>query len=192
MEQFRKDLKKRISEVYEGEEKVLVFGEGPENAPLMLIGEAPGEQEALLGRPFAGRAGKNLDAFLEATGLEREKMYVTNTVKFRPSRVSAAGRVVNRPPTREEIALFLPFLLREIRLVKPRLIVTLGNVPLKALAGKEQSVGDVHGTLLEAEGFPLFPMYHPASLIYNPSLRPVYLEDMRKLAELTKNNSKFN
>ena len=109
-------------------------------------------------------------------------MYVTNAVKFRPTKRSAAGRTVNRPPTREEVSLFLPWLRREIELVAPEVIVTLGNVPLRALTGLKAVIGDVHGTLQEADGLRLYPMYHPASLIYNPGLREVYAEDIRRLS----------
>ena len=180
MERYRAELKAFVDGLYEGDKKVLVYGEGRVGAPVMLIGEAPGEQETLLGRPFVGKAGKNLDAFLEAAGLDRSALYVTNTVKFRPTRRSAAGRVVNRPPTQEEIRLFLPWLRREIGLVDPEHIVTLGNVPLKALMGKAAAIGQLHGQLLAWEGHRLYPMYHPASLIYNPALRQVYADDMAR------------
>ena len=186
MRQLEREMKALVDEVYRGEDKVLVFGEGPRGARRMLIGEAPGEQEALQGRPFVGRAGRNLDGFIEATGLDRRAMYVTNTVKFRPTRLSGAGRVVNRAPTQEEISLFLPFLKREITEVAPGIIVTLGNVPLRALMGPGATIGDMHGSLCGLEGRRLFPMYHPAAVIYNPSLRAVYAADMAKLAEIIK------
>lgn len=186
MRQLREDIKALMDEVYRGEDKVLVFGEGPRGARIMLIGEAPGEQEALQGRPFVGRAGKNLDGFIEATGLDRRAMYVTNTVKFRPTKLSGAGRVVNRTPTQEEISLFLPFLKREIAEVAPGVIVTLGNVPLRALMGPGATIGDMHGVMRGLDGRKLFPMYHPASVIYNPSLRTVYATDMAKLVEIIK------
>ena len=130
-----------------------------------------------------GKAGKNLDAFLQAAGLDRDQLYVTNTVKFRPTKRSAAGRTVNRPPTQEEVRLFLPFLLREIGLVDPRCVITLGNVPLKALTGRSSVIGDLHGQFLELNGRTLYPMYHPASLIYNPSLKDVYREDIERFAQ---------
>ena len=187
MEKLKSEIRKLMHDVYPGDDRVLVFGEGPRGARLMLIGEAPGQQEALLGRPFVGKAGKNLDAYIEATGLRREEMYISNTVKFRPTKISPAGRTVNRTPTQEEIIMFLPFLKREIELVAPAVIVTLGNVPLKALMGAEMTIGDVHGTPANCGGRTLFPMYHPASLIYNPSLRPVYAADMAKLAEILDN-----
>ena len=148
MERFKSELTAFVDGLYEAERKVLGFGEGAKGAPVMLIGEAPGEQESLMGRPFVGKAGKNLDAFLEGAGMARDELYVTNTVKFRPTRLSAAGRVVNRPPTQEEIKLFLPWQLREIELVGPECVVTLGNVPLRALAGRGSTIGEVPGRFL--------------------------------------------
>ena len=182
LEKQRAELEKLIAEIYEGEKKVLVHGEGSLNPRLMLIGEAPGEQETLQRRPFVGKAGKNLDEFLELAGIDRTQLYVSNTVKFRPTKISAAGRCVNRPPTREEIKLFLPWLKREIETVQPEIVVTLGNVPLKALTSPATVIGDVHGSFIESEGVKIYPMYHPASMIYNPSLREVYAGDIRRLS----------
>lgn len=183
LDRMRAELERLIAELYEGERKILVHGEGAPEARVMLVGEAPGEQETLQGRPFVGKAGKNLNEFLELAGLRREELYVTNAVKFRPTKLSAAGRIVNRPPTREEVQLFLPWLRREIELVRPGVIVTLGNVPLRALTGPKTVIGDAHGAFREVEGLRLYPMYHPASLIYNPSLREVYAQDVRRLAD---------
>ena len=183
MEEFRGELTAFVNSLYEEERKVLVFGEGSVGAPVMMIGEAPGEQESLQGRPFVGKAGRNLDAFLEQAGMDRRALYVTNTVKFRPTKRSTAGRTVNRPPTQEEIRLFLPWLLNEIELVGPRCVITLGNVPLKALTGNGSVIGDVHGQLMDWNGRKLFPMYHPASVIYNPSLKEVYRSDIRRFAD---------
>jgi len=182
MERFQRELADFIGGLYEGEKKVLVFGEGRRGAPVMLIGEAPGEQESMQGRPFVGKAGKNLDAFLEGVGMTRGDLYVTNTVKFRPTRLSAAGRVVNRPPTQEEVRLFLPWLLREIELVDPKCVVTLGNVPLRALTGAGSAIGKAHGSFLELGERKLYAMYHPASVIYNPSLKAVCQEDIERFS----------
>ena len=187
MEKLKNDMLALMKQVYPGDDRVLVFGEGPRGARLMLIGEAPGQQEALMGRPFVGKAGKNLDAYIEATGLRREDMYISNTVKFRPTKISPAGRTVNRAPTQEEISMFLPFLKREIELVAPHVIVTLGNVPLKALMGPQAVIGDMHGRPVGFGARTLFPMYHPASLIYNPYLKPVYAADMAELAKIIEN-----
>lgn len=182
MERFQKEVTAFFRNLYEGERKVLVFGEGRVGAPVMMIGEAPGEQESLQGRPFVGKAGKNLDAFLAQAGMDRAALYVTNVVKFRPTKVSAAGRTVNRPPTQEEVKLFLPWLLREIDLVAPKYIITLGNVPLKALTGRGSVIGEMHGQFIEWQGRQLFAMYHPASVIYNPGLKEVYSQDIATFA----------
>lgn len=164
----------------------LVFGEGKKNPDILLIGEAPGEQEVLQGKPFVGKAGKNLSQFLETVGLCREDVYITNVVKFRPTKRSQAGRTVNRPPTRQEIAFFTPYLMREVRLLRPRLIVTLGNVALGAFLSC--TIGEAHGELRQAmaeeEVFPIFPLYHPASVIYNPSLKQIYHEDLLSLRKI--------
>lgn len=181
MEKLRQELEKLISEVYAGESKVLVHGEGSLNARVMLIGEAPGEQETLQRRPFVGKAGKNLDEFLNLAGIDRTELYVSNTVKFRPTKISPSGRTVNRPPTREEINLFLPWLKKEIEIVHPEVVVTLGNVPLKALTEPRCVIGQLHGQWVDLGYAKLYPMYHPASLIYNRSLAEIYAEDIRRL-----------
>ena len=183
MEKFNAELSAFFRDLYEDEKKVLVFGEGKHGAKVMMIGEAPGEQESLQGSPFVGKAGKNLDGFLQEANLKRSELYVTNTVKFRPTRISESGRIVNRPPTQEEIKLFLPWLLREIEMVNPRCIVTLGNVPLKALVDRKSTIGDLHGQWISWHGRLLFPLYHPASVIYNPSIRSIYHEDISKFAD---------
>ena len=162
----------------------LVFGEGPARARVMLIGEAPGEKEEEAGRPFVGKAGSNLDAFLSAARLDRGSLYVTNTVKLRPYRVSAAGNRVNRPPTAREVEFFLPFLIGEIDEIRPQWIVTLGNTPLKALLGKTAVIGEMHGRAIPFRARMLFPMYHPASLLYNRALTGVYEADMKTFASL--------
>ena len=187
MEKYKQALRDFLAGVMPGRENALVFGEGPLHPKLMLIGEAPGEQETLMGRPFVGKAGKNLDRFLELAGMRREEIYISNAVKIRPTKTGKTGRISNRPPTKEEIALFLPWLKREIALVAPDCIATLGNVPLKALAGDRVVIGDVHGQFLDCEGRVLYPLYHPASLIYNPSLRGVYAEDVKRLGDWLRN-----
>lgn len=187
-EDLRQALRAFIAGVMPGRENALVFGEGPKHAPLMLIGEAPGEQETLQGRPFVGKAGQNLDHFLALAGLSREEIYISNAVKLRPTKTGKTGRLSNRPPTKDEIALFRPWLMREIEEVAPGMIATLGNVPLRAVTGRSLSIGEVHGQVLDAgeTGLPLFALYHPASLIYNRSLTDVYEQDVRALAQRLK------
>lgn len=163
----------------------VVFGEGDTSAKVMLIGEAPGAEETRLSRPFVGQAGKNLDEFLRVLGLSREEIYITNVVKFRPYKVSTKGTLSNRPPKAAETAGMLPCLLREIEAVAPKVVVTLGNVPLRCIAGKSAVIGGCHASALFASAlsheFTLFPLYHPASIIYNRSLKDVYAEDLIKL-----------
>jgi len=193
MQSFQQKMTRFFTPLWPAEEKVLVFGEGHHDHPdIMLIGEAPGEQETLQRRPFVGKAGKNLDGFLEVVGLQREEIYISNVVKVRPTKTSEKGRVSNRPPNREELALFTPYLYEEILLVEPKLIVTLGNVALKALAGSKAVIGDMHGSPAEvtvthekqSATFRLFPLYHPASIIYNRALQDVYQDDLHKLKTL--------
>ena len=164
--------------------KTIVFGEGAENPALMMIGEAPGGDEEKQGRPFVGKAGKNLSAFLEVVGLKREEIYISNVVKLRPTKESPkTGKAVNRPPSAEEIAFFLPYLLEEIQVIAPKVVVTLGNVPLKAVTGERKAViGDYHGKPTPlADGRTLFALYHPAAVIYNRALQATYDEDLLAL-----------
>ncbi len=187
--------------LWPGEDKVLVFGEGKMEAPrLMLIGEAPGEQEVMQGKPFVGKAGKNLSAFLDTVHFKREEIYISNVVKIRPTKVSDKGRVSNRPPNREEIGLFFPWLLEEISIVSPELLVTLGNVALKSLLGKG-TIGEMHGKFHQAhiatpageqKTLPLFALYHPASVIYNRQLAKVYEEDLHTLVQALEQKNGVN
>ena len=168
------------------EQQAFVLGEGKQDNPLlMLIGEAPGEQEVLLRRPFVGKAGKNLDAFLEVIGVERNNIYITNTVKLRLTKTSKKGRISNRPPTRKEQEAFIPWLMAEVDCVSPRILVTLGNTPLRSLLGKDISIGDYHGKAIRYKiGLDIFPLYHPAAVIYNRTLMDTYQEDLRILKSL--------
>ena len=193
MQSFNQKMTRFFQDLWPAEDKPLVFGEGKaDHPPVMLIGEAPGEQESLQGRPFVGKAGKNLDGFLAVLEMRREDIYISNVVKIRPTKVSEKGRVSNRPPNKEELALFTPFLYEEILRVQPGMIVTLGNVALKALCGPKAIIGDMHGRTAEVTvrhekqeaSFPIFPLYHPASIIYNRSLQAVYDEDLQVLKKV--------
>ena len=170
--------------LWPGEDKPLVLGDGKKDHPiLMLIGEAPGETEVIKRRPVVGRAGKNLDEFLSLAKLSREEIFVSNVVKIRPTEKGPTGRNRNRAPNKEELSLFIPWLMKEIAAVQPKALVTLGNVPLKALAGDKITIGDCHGQWQQSKaGIPLFALYHPASIIYRRALAPVYEEDVLRLA----------
>jgi DNA polymerase len=189
LQKLRQESISFFREIYKDEEKILVFGEGNPDAPLVLVGEAPGQQEVVQQRPFVGQAGQNLNEFLEILGIKREDIYITNAVKFRPVKVDpATGRVSNRAPNREEIELSRGLLYKELCIIRPTLVVSLGNVPLKVLSDDNRiTIGQVHGTPIDIavgeEGvrMTLFPLYHPASIIYRPQLKEVYLEDVEKL-----------
>jgi len=139
----------------------LVFGEGHPDARLMLIGEAPGEEEDQSGRPFVGRAGQLLDRVLASVGLDRDDLYITNMVKYRPPG--------NRNPRPEEIAASEPVLLAQIRLIRPQIIGTLGNVPSQHFLGSKDGITRTHGQWFDWHGIRVFPLFHPAYLLRNPS-----------------------
>jgi DNA polymerase len=178
---LQKECAAFFRQIYVGEDRVLVFGEGNPSPKLLLVGEAPGEQEALEGRPFVGKAGLQLNSFIEMLDFSREEIYITNAVKFRPTRISTAGHAVNRTPTAEEIALWRPWLLREISLLKPHIIATLGNIALRAVTGRVIAIGEVHGTCIPDTNPPVFALYHPASILYRRALSETYQEDVRRL-----------
>ena len=176
-----------------GDYQNLVFGEGPDEPVVMFIGEAPGGEEAATGRPFVGKAGKQLNELLTEAGIDRSRVYVTNAVKFRP--VNRKPRSVsNRTPSGAELRAGLLLLRAEIELLKPMVIVTLGNTPLKAvsaIAGLDKlTIGDAHGKPvgISISGYRciLIPQYHPASVIYNRSLMEVLAEDIAALGKYIK------
>ncbi len=139
----------------------LVFGAGAPDADLMFIGEAPGADEDLQGLPFVGRAGQLLDQILDSVGMDRDTVYVTNMVKYRPPG--------NRNPTPAEISASEAVLLEEIRLVNPQVIAPLGNVPTQYLLGTREGITKLHGRWAEFRGIRVMPLYHPAYLLRNPS-----------------------
>lgn len=181
-------LYKEYANQFAGNE--FVFGCGCSEPKLLLIGEAPGREEVKLSRPFSGAAGKNLDDFLQLAQIRREEIYITNAIKYRLSKVSPkTGRLSNRPATRDEILSSRAFLLKEIEILSPICVVTLGNVPLRAVTGDfSLNIGDVHGRpVYEKTGkneLMIFPLYHPASVIYNRSLKQTCQTDILKLRDI--------
>lgn len=170
--------------------KEFVFGCGCTDPELLLVGEAPGREEVKLLRPFSGAAGKYLDEFLELACIARESIYITNAIKYRLSKVHPkTGKLSNRPATRDEITSSRDYLIREIETICPKYIVTLGNVPLRSVTGDfSTNIGDRHGEVLNIsisdKGYKLFPLYHPASVIYNRSLKETCTADILKLRDL--------
>jgi uracil-DNA glycosylase len=160
-----------------------VIGEGNHDARVMFVGEAPGENEAKTGRPFCGRAGKVLEKLLESLNLKREEVYITNIVKDRPPG--------NRDPFPEEIALYAPFLDRQIELIKPKVIATLGRFSMQyvmnryGLEWELAPISVLHGKVFETEvngeKVKVVPLYHPAAAIYNQELMKVLENDFQVL-----------
>ncbi|RLI05925.1 uracil-DNA glycosylase [Candidatus Bathyarchaeota archaeon] len=157
--------------------KNVVVGEGPTNALVMLVGEAPGYWEDLQGKPFVGAAGKFLDKLLVIAGLSRKDVYITNVVKCRPPG--------NREPKPEEIKACVGYLNKQISLIKPKIICALGNFAASYLLGKFgfnfQSMGKVHGETFEVNQLKIIPLYHPATALYKPPMRKVLEEDWKKV-----------
>jgi DNA polymerase len=155
--------------------KNIVFGEGNENADLMFIGEGPGANEDQSGRPFVGRAGELLTKIIEnVLNLKREDVYIANIVKCRPPE--------NRVPTLEEVSACKPYLLAQIKMVKPKIIVALGSTSFHHLTGEyETPISKIRGEVLEFGQAKLIPTYHPSFLLRNPSSKKEVFEDMLKV-----------
>ncbi|WP_277927421.1 uracil-DNA glycosylase [Bacillus cereus group sp. BfR-BA-01383] len=185
-----------------------ISGQGPENPKFMLVGEAPGETEIHNGIPFSGRAGKQLMGFLERIHVTREEVYITSAVRSRPykwkEKRERSGEIIqkkyNRTPNQGEIIAHAPLLDYELEHIEPPVIVTLGNIALQRLGGKNNKITDVHGELLKQpvqqlkdssgtefiwteKEYSIFPTFHPASIFYNRSLLELIYEDLEKLKQ---------
>lgn len=154
-----------------------VFGVGRPDATLMLIGEAPGADEDAQGEPFVGRAGQLLNKILEAIGFRREDVYICNILKCRPPE--------NRKPTAEEVEQCLPYLKKQIELIRPVLIVCLGLTAVENLLGVSESLARLRGgRVLDFEGTPVMVTYHPAALLRNPNWKRPTWEDVQAVRKL--------
>jgi uracil-DNA glycosylase len=158
----------------------VVFGVGDPRADLMFVGEAPGFHEDKQGLPFVGQAGKLLDKLLAGIGLGRSQVYVANVLKCRPPG--------NRDPAPDEIESCEPHLFRQIELIEPRVVATLGNFATKLLSGKQTGITRVHGveqeTTVGGRQVLLYPLYHPAAALYTPRMLEVLQQDFARLPEL--------
>ncbi len=152
-----------------------VPGEGPEDAEIMFIGEAPGWHEDQQGRPFVGAAGQYLEQLVASIGLRREQVYITNVIKSRPSG--------NRDPLPAEIAACRPWLERQIELIRPRMIVTLGRYSM-AMFFPGKTISKIHGTAQKRDDIVYYAMYHPAAALHQHSLRRTIEDDMLKIPSL--------
>jgi uracil-DNA glycosylase len=153
----------------------LVFGEGSPAADLMFVGEAPGREEDERGLPFVGRAGQLLTKIIEAMGLRREDVYICNVIKCRPPN--------NRNPEADEVDACRPFLEEQIRLVSPKVIVTLGTFAAQALLGSDEPIGKLRGRWQTARGVRVMPTFHPAFLLRSPERKKDVWEDMKRVRD---------
>lgn len=153
----------------------IVIGRGNVNAPMMFVGEGPGEQEDLQGLPFVGPAGKLLDLLLEALEIDEEDYYIANIVKCRPPR--------NREPLEEEAEMCLPFLRNQVALIKPKIIVCLGGTAVKYIIDREARITQIRGQWIERKGYWIMPTFHPAALLRDESKKVLMFEDFKKVKQ---------
>jgi uracil-DNA glycosylase family 4 len=153
----------------------LVFGDGNPDAEIVLIGEAPGKNEDLQGKPFVGAAGKFLNEMLDSIGLKREDIYITNIVKYRPPN--------NRDPLPAEKTAFLPFLQQQIEVIRPTLIVTLGRHSMDVLL-PGLKISQVHGQPKRYQDQVYLPLFHPAAALYNGAMRQTLIDDFLRIPDI--------
>jgi uracil-DNA glycosylase len=156
-----------------------VFGTGNSNADVLVIGEGPGAEEDKQGLPFVGRAGKLLTDMLKAIKFEREEVYIGNVIKCRPPE--------NRTPMQDEMDTCIPYLKKQVELIKPKLILCLGLTAAKGLLKKRESLGELRKSIFEYEGAKVIVTYHPAALLRNPNWKKDCWEDLKKFRKLYDN-----
>jgi DNA polymerase len=185
LDQLRAEiLEKNICPELAAQATQLVMGDGNLDAEIVFIGEAPGKQEDLSGLPFVGASGKFLNEMLAQAGLERGDVYITNVVKYRPPN--------NRDPKPAEKKAFLPYLLRQLEIIDPKVIITLGRHSMEYFL-PDAKIGDIHGNAVHKEvthhdgrkgEWLIVPLYHPAAALYNGSLRQTLIDDFLRVPEI--------
>ncbi|MDA1168723.1 MAG: uracil-DNA glycosylase [bacterium] len=163
------------SKLHEGT-KQAVPGDGNPDADILIIGEAPGKKEDETGVPFVGAAGKLLTLLLESIGMKREDIFIANVIKHRPPD--------NRDPIPSEIAVYAPWLAKQIEIIDPKIIITLGRFSMDFMLGSGFSISQIHGQPREKNGRVILPLYHPAAALYSGKLRPVLFEDFQKIPKI--------
>jgi DNA polymerase len=159
----------------------IVFGVGDPHATLLFVGEGPGRDEDLQGEPFVGRAGQLLTKMIEAMGFKRSEVYIANIVKCRPPD--------NRYPEPDEVETCMPFLVKQIEAIRPKIIVTLGNLATQTLLKTKTGITSLHGNFQDWNGIQVMPTYHPAFLLRNPNMKKPCWEDLKKVIALLKSPS---
>lgn len=155
--------------------KQVVFGRGNPEAKIFFVGEGPGAQEDEQGLPFVGKSGKLLDKIISTAGLKPEEIYIANVVKCRPPD--------NRIPLADEVTACKPYLLKQIGLIAPLIVVTLGAAATQALIDRKAKITKVRGVYTEIDGLKFMPTFHPAALLRDPSKKPLVIEDIEKVRD---------
>ena len=195
-EELLEELKLRVNKELECPLKDnatnMVFGKGSADAKILFIGEAPGEKEDIEGVPFVGRAGKELDKLLNMIGLGIDDVYIGNILKYRPPK--------NRDPTSDEIRNHTPYLIEQIKIIKPKIIATLGNYSTKFVLGgfkpenmkKVGGISTLHGVPKKIKfndcEFLVVPIYHPAAMLYRPQLKEIFEKDFNTMKKIIERN----
>lgn len=160
----------------------LVFGHGNSQADIVFVGEAPGFHEDKQGVPFVGAAGKLLTELLSSIGINRDDVYIANILKCRPPG--------NRDPLPDEIAACRPVLFKQLAIIKPTVVVTLGAFATRTILDRKDGISKVHGKVFDVEGYSVFPMYHPAAALYARATRELLEEDFRTLKDFLARDGK--
>ena len=188
LERVKKDILKNLECPLKKTATNLVFGKGNPDAPILFIGEAPGEKEDLEGYPFVGAAGKQLDKLLNSINLTLDDVYIANILKYRPPE--------NRNPSVEEIRSHTPYLIEQIKIIRPKIIATLGNFSTKFVLAKFdvdkmksiKGISTLHGQPIEVQidnlSFTVVPLFHPAAILYRPKWRTSLEQDFLKMKEI--------
>lgn len=186
--QFKQQLLNTLYEPYHGcrgchftmpRATQIVFGEGDPNASLMFIGEAPGRDEDIQGKPFVGRSGQLLNRIFDAVGIQRNQLFITNIVKCRPPN--------NRRPLAQEIEANKPLLLGQIKIIRPNAICTLGSAALEGLLGEPVKISSKRGREFLWNGIPIIPTYHPAYILRNPKELQALISDISRAIAIAYN-----
>ena len=172
LDEINAELLRRAQVAPQFKERIFIFGEGPLAARAAVVGESPGPPDIDTGRPFMGPAGQMLERILNSVGLKRDECYLTNTVKM----ISSGDEL-----TPDVLAFFTPFLHRELATVRPRVVISFGNTPTRALLGVKKPISQVRGAFHDYRGMKLMPTFNPAYLLRDPTKKREVWEDMKKV-----------
>ncbi|WP_246119872.1 uracil-DNA glycosylase [Candidatus Nesciobacter abundans] len=173
--ELRTSMAKNIDLEFKKDATTMVFADGDPNSKIMIVGEAPGEEEDKKGKPFIGDSGKLLEAMFEAAHIKRKHMYITNVIPWRPP--------ANRTPTKEEISKSQPYLLEHIRIINPKILVLVGSIAMKAFTNTSEAITKSRGIFKEHRNCLYIPIFHPSYLLRSPSKKKISWNDILQIKE---------